>query len=81
MSPCVALILQDLYRDIAVYFREKDCAYWSFDGKSGDLLVHEVVCTLTERALTRRVEAEGYGNGGPTWCDDNIAAFVNVQNI
>ena len=28
-----------------------------------------------------RVEAEGYGNGGRTWCNDNIAAFVNVKPV
>jgi hypothetical protein len=31
--------------------------------------------------LMLRVEADGYGNGGPTWCNDNISAFVNVIPI
>ena len=27
------------------------------------------------------VEAEGYGNGGPKWVEDNIEAFINVQYL
>jgi hypothetical protein len=71
----------DLYRDISSSLREESDPGRALDGESSRILVHEVVDWIEACLLTYcRVEAESYGNGGRTWCNDNIAAFVNVRS-
>ncbi|OLL22184.1 Phospholipid:diacylglycerol acyltransferase [Neolecta irregularis DAH-3] len=52
----------------------------SHTGKKTVLVAHSMG-SLIVLWFMKWVEAEGYGNGGSTWINDNIEAFINVWSL